>query len=615
MTDTGSQEKLEGGEAAVEVPAPEPWTPRRVFEWNSYYDLYVAGFVVLLAFFGTANKIPALNSSIWSLLQAGRQIAETRAPMVVDTTSIAGQGRRWVNVPWLYEVSHYAIFEAAASLAAKPEPGAPAPRVSGPREQYGAGALIAVDALVRALAALLLLGLRRKGPGLWWTSLCVVMALGVTLGPATIESISAAPGGEVIRNIRPWLGVQIGGVASPASVVSPESWGILFLAIEILLLHQAIHLGKLGRLYALVPLFLLWANSDDSFGFGLVILASSAIGLALGSRRDPSRPSVRPVWIALGLSIAATFVNPSHVYGVLAGFDSILKPLASLPNALMPRASAPANFRSSLVFSPSFTPAGLEGVAQSLRLYYAVLVGLGLVSFLLNRKAFSIARFLPFAVASVLWGLSFNSLTGPFSLVLAATLAMNGQEWYQRAYGVEGRLGAGWTVWSTGGRLVTIAVVFAAIARGVTGWGGSGGRPPVRLRLQPRRLPVRGGRRRSATRRSRGASSTPASRRGTPSPGRGPIEAAGLRRQPGSTSIPAVGLRRLPRALRNDLKNDDRWARPSTSRAGSRCSTGNKISAVMIQLHRQPAGRRPQHLRPAAGPAPTGCRSTTTAPW
>ena len=52
---------------------------------------------------------------------------------------------------------------------------------------------------------LLLLGLRRKGPGLWWTALCVAMALGVTLGPATIESISApTAGGEVIRSVRPW---------------------------------------------------------------------------------------------------------------------------------------------------------------------------------------------------------------------------------------------------------------------------------------------------------------------------------------------------------------------------------------------------------------------------
>ena len=200
MTDIGSPENAPEAEPAGatvdESPIPEPWTARRVFEWNRYYDFYVAGFVVLLAFLGTANKIPSANSALWSLLGAGRQIAATKAPVVADSTSIAGEGRRWVNIPWLYEVSHYAAFEAAASLAPKPEPGAPPSRSSEPREQYGAGALIALDSLVRALAAFLLLGLRRKGPGLWWTALCVTLALGVTLGPATLESISTTAEGQ-----------------------------------------------------------------------------------------------------------------------------------------------------------------------------------------------------------------------------------------------------------------------------------------------------------------------------------------------------------------------------------------------------------------------------------
>jgi len=152
MTDTGSKEKPstdEASEAAVaEVPAPEPMTAQRVFEWNAYYDLYVAAFVVLLVFLSSANKIQAINSGIWSLLQAGRQIASTGAPVVSDSTSIGGEGLRWVNIPWLYEVSHFGLFEAVASLAPKPEPGLSVNNASNPRDQYGAGALIAVDALI-----------------------------------------------------------------------------------------------------------------------------------------------------------------------------------------------------------------------------------------------------------------------------------------------------------------------------------------------------------------------------------------------------------------------------------------------------------------------------------
>jgi hypothetical protein len=478
MTDIASKEKLPDDEVAgateTGAPAPEPWTARRVLEWNSYYDLYVAAFVVLLAFLGTANKIPAMNSGIWSLLQAGRQIAETRAPVVTDTTSIAGEGLRWVNVPWLYELSHYAIYQGGAALGPKPEPGAPVSRFSGPREQYGAGALIAVDALVRAFTAFLLLGLRRKGPGLWWTALCAAMAVGVTLGPATIESVSSTSAGEVIRSVRPWLGVQIGGIASPASVVGPETWGLMLLALELLLLHQAMNLGKTGRLYALVPVFLLWANMDDSFGFGLLVLAASVIGMNLASRRDPSRGLGRSGWIALGLCFAATFVSPSHVFGVHAGFDLILKSIGSIPRAIGLN-FGPPSARSQFLFSPVFGPVGFDGIARTLRFYYLALLALGLASFLLNRRDFSLGRFLAFLVASLLWALNFGVFTSPFAVVLAASLALNGQEWYHRTYGLEGRLGAGWTVWSTGGRLITLAVIFAAIARGVTGWGGQVG--------------------------------------------------------------------------------------------------------------------------------------------
>jgi len=293
------------------------------------------------------------------------------------------------------------------------------------------------------------------------------MALGVTLGPATIESISTTAEGQIVTSVRPWLGVQIGGVALAGLGGRAGDVGLLFLAVELLLLHQAINLGKAGRLLALVPLFLLWANTDESFSFGLAILAASAAGLAFDKRRDPSRPPARSAWIALGLCFVATFVNPSHAFGVLAGFGAIFRSIGLN--------FGPPTVRSASIFSGDFMPTGLAGLAKTLRFYYFALVGLGLASFLLNRRDFSLPRFLAFAVASVLWGLAFNAFTMPFALVLAAVLALNGQEWYHRTFGVEGRLGAGWSAWSTGGRLVTIAVVFAAIARGVTGWGGQVG--------------------------------------------------------------------------------------------------------------------------------------------
>ncbi len=487
MTDNRSQETPTTDETAevlaAEKPAPEPMTPARVFEWNAYYDLYVALFVVLLVFLGSANKIQGLNSGIFSQLQAGRQIVESRAPVVTDTTSIAGEGRRWVNTPWLFELSHYGLYSAGAAVMLPPEPKIPdgatpevvakiqreaaiARALAEPKaEQFGVGTMIAFDALVRALAAFVLLGLRRKGPGLWWTAICVTIALGVTLVPATIEVFTpVAGGGPPDRTLQPSVVVQMGGIAAVASVVNPETWGLLFGAIELLLIHQAVNLGKTGRLFGLIPLFLLWANIDDSFAIGLVVLATNVIGLFFDAGRNPSSPSGRSGLIALGLCFAACFANPSHVFGVLGGFGTMLR--------IFYLSIGPPSMEPISLFGKKFSEGNPPEIAQSLRTYYAILVGMGLASFLLNRRKFAVGRFLTFVVLSILWVLAFNDFTWMFAIVLVSTLGLNGQEWYQGVFGVEGRMGAGWTAWSTGGRLVTIALVFLAIATTVTGWGG-----------------------------------------------------------------------------------------------------------------------------------------------
>ena len=48
-----------------------------------------------------------------------------------------------------------------------------------------------LDALVRLAAAWMLLKIRHRGPGLWWSAICVTLALGVFYDPV----IGLAPGG------------------------------------------------------------------------------------------------------------------------------------------------------------------------------------------------------------------------------------------------------------------------------------------------------------------------------------------------------------------------------------------------------------------------------------
>ena len=75
--------------------------------------------------------------------------------------------------------------------------------------------------------------------------------------------------------------------------------------------------------------------------------------------------------------------------------------------------------------------------------YYMVVVRLGLVSFVLNRKRFSLGRFLTYAVMALLWGayIRFGSSSPSSS---PPPWCLNGQEWYHDRFGTEGRLGRGW---------------------------------------------------------------------------------------------------------------------------------------------------------------------------
>ena len=87
-------------------------------------------------------------------------------------------------------------------------------------------------------------------------------------------------------------------------------------------------------------------------------------------------------------------------------------------------------------------------------------------------RRFSWARFLPFAVMAALWGVMMHE-NAVFALVLAWVVAPNGQEWYQDRFGTQGRMGRRWTVWSTGGRMVTLALIFLIMSKDITGWGNS----------------------------------------------------------------------------------------------------------------------------------------------
>jgi len=452
-------EEAPAPEAEAEPP-PEPWTPERVSEWNAYYDFYVKLAALLLVFMVSCNYVT--DSHVWLHLKTGQLIADQGSPVTTDVFSYTQSGRPWVDVPWLFQWAHAAIYELVQHLVPVNPTDPTANRANA--EQIAVGVLVVLDALARLATAGLLLMIRHRGPGLWWSALVVTLALGVTFHPA--------------------YGIMMGGIAGPG-LVSPSTWGLLLFAFEMYILFRAFVMGRGGALLFLIPTFWLWANIDVSFLTGLMVLAVSAIGRWLdgdnaaaiiappgrsdkqtAGSTDPATAERKPAravtaLLILAISAAVCLVNPS-TYRV---YESAIYPYLQL--------FQPAGKITTIDSLSYFGPWIREHGGPEwywLPTFYLILVTLGLGSFILNARRFSWSRFLPFAVISVLWGV-FMQVNALFAIVFAAVVGPNCQEWYLDRFGTEGRLGRLWTVWSTGGRLVTLTVIFVMVSLDITGWG------------------------------------------------------------------------------------------------------------------------------------------------
>ncbi len=250
----------EGEGDAPPPPEPEPWTPERVGEWNAYYDRYVMGAALFLALVVACNYVT--DSRIFSHLRAGHLIGEKKSPVTTDEFTFTEEGKTWVNVPWLFQWSHAALYNVVYNSVPVNPDDPTANQIKADR--IAVRALGLLDALVRLVTAWMILKIRHRGPGLWWSAICVTLALGVFYDP----DIGLAPGGLAAV---PWSSLKTTGIL-------PSSWGQLFLALELLIAYRAFDQGRSRYLWWLIPLFVLWANWDISFLTGVVLLAAIVVG-------------------------------------------------------------------------------------------------------------------------------------------------------------------------------------------------------------------------------------------------------------------------------------------------------------------------------------------------
>src|SRR5580693_316293 len=154
-------------------PPPEPWTPERVSEWNAYYDFYVKLAALLLVFMISCNYVT--DTQVWLHLKTGQLIAEQGWPIKPPIFSYTENGRPWLDIPWLFQWINAAIYKLVNDLVPVSPADPTANRATA--EQIAIGALTVVSALARLATAWLLLKLRHRGPGVWWSALVVTLSL------------------------------------------------------------------------------------------------------------------------------------------------------------------------------------------------------------------------------------------------------------------------------------------------------------------------------------------------------------------------------------------------------------------------------------------------------
>jgi hypothetical protein len=234
--------------------------------WFSGADFLLAVLVLVLAFL--LASFVARNSDLWLHLATGKRLLAGEYKPGTDPFSFATADRPWVNHSLLFDISVYLLYGGNGVL------------------------LVVLKALAVVAAFGLLIGIRRSRYSLW-----------------------------------PWAAVAGTAVvaAAPRLILSPFVGSVFFLAVTLFLLFRMKHKPGSWRFpIAIGVTFWLWANTDQWFFLGPLVLALVLIGEVLqaqfAKREDSAEeeplgklPEVSVLAKALAIGVLACMLSPNHI--------------------------------------------------------------------------------------------------------------------------------------------------------------------------------------------------------------------------------------------------------------------------------------------------------------
>jgi hypothetical protein len=232
---------------------------------------------------------PVIDPDIWWHLREGQWIVEHRTVPVTDPFSSYGTGKPWIAYSWLFEVLVYGLHRS-----------------------FGLLGLVLYTASLAVLITRALHGLMQRlqpDPAI----ACILTASGI---------LAMVP---VLVHPRPWL------------------LTILFFIVELYLIAMSRRGGGKWPLLFLPAVFVLWANINIQFVYGLFVLGVAAIEPLIErdggeDRRTRQARFGRMVALLLVCSLA-TLVNPYGLRVYLPVFDAIrlTQPFLYLQELAAPR--------------------------------------------------------------------------------------------------------------------------------------------------------------------------------------------------------------------------------------------------------------------------------------
>lgn len=333
----------------------------------AFWDVARGSVVIVFAFL-TAS-FPARHADVWRHLAAGRALFAGDYRFGTDPFADTTEGAVWVNHGWLFDAASYSLHHV-----------------------LGGAALVVAKALLIALLAVVMLHLCWRGPKRWLAMIIIVAAL-------------AAIG--------------------PYALLRPVCLSLVFLGITYAWLERN-PAPSWQTSAALLLMFALWANVDEWFFLGPVLVALWGFGTLVSRTPQPNNAAAcgnqrnGPLLLIAVMGLVVALLNPHHVR--VYSFPSLLDP--SIAAQSMENADDRAARESPLEYLRD--PATLQ---QAARWAYGSLILVGLLSFTARGRCVSPARvvvWLAFLLLSV-----YRCGAIPFFAVVGGPLAaLNFQEWW-----------------------------------------------------------------------------------------------------------------------------------------------------------------------------------------